>query len=218
MQAIGGGTLLVNSRTLNYGLAYYGSEPETAGGGDIGASGYNSVVVLNKGGVTDGRLFTEGGGQIEVTGNVTFGGGAEIISEATATPLGDTDVVVNSNTTGRQSDGAVAALSDGRIVVAWDDYSANANGPGTPDPVTGAILYPPIARFTVMGPFGTKMTQGDLAVQPPPAGQQQTDPRTAALHNGGFIITWLQSGVGGGATTLQGVTFNSDLSVADSGF
>ena len=37
MQAIGGGTLLVNSQILNYGLAYYGPNPEPAGGGDIGA-------------------------------------------------------------------------------------------------------------------------------------------------------------------------------------
>ena len=195
MQAANGGTLLLNSPILNYGLAYYGPTPEPAGGGDIGAIGNNSVVLLNKGGITDGRLFTAGGGQIDVTGNVTLGGGAEIISEATATPLGDTDVVANSNTNGRQSDGAVAGLTDGRIVVAWDDYSANANGPGTPDPVTGAILYPPITRFTVTGPVRHQADRRRSRGSPPPsANSRATRARrrcpTAASSSPGYSPVW----------------------------
>ena len=216
MQAVNGGTLVVNSSILNYGLLFFDTfdfpDGVPNGGGDIGAYGPGSTVELRGGTISAGRLSTTGGGVINVTGNATLAGGENHFPARSAVPFGTSDVVVNSATTGEQSDGAAAGLinNQGWIVVAWDDYSANALG--APTTVNGATLYPPVVRFQVLNQFGVKLLAVDQTAEDPVPGESQSHPQVGALSNGGFVITWLQSDLAGGITTIRAAMFNPDLS------
>ena len=215
MQATNGGTLVVNSAILNYGLIFEDTvdfpNGEPNGGGDIGAFGAGSEVDLRDGTITAGRLSSTGGGIIAVTGDATLAGGPEEFPAQQTTPFGSTDIIVNTTASGAQSNGAAAGLINnfGRIVVAWDDYGDSANGASTTS--NGETLYPPVVRYQVLDQFGTKLFATDLTAGAPASGESQTDPQVAALSDGGFVITWLQTGTSG-ATTLRAAMFNPDLS------
>lgn len=84
------------------------------------------------------------------------------------------DVLVNTNTTGNQSQSSVASLADGGYVVTWTDSSS-------------VTLFAEIyaQRFDA---FGQK-TGGEFKVNTTTAGNQSL-PQVTGLADGGFVVVW----------------------------
>ncbi len=104
-----------------------------------------------------------------------------------------TEITANLGTAGLQSEPEVAALSDGRFVIAWTDY----NSPG------GDI------RYRIFNPDGTAAMALDGIVGGSTTGNQQ-QPAVIGMPTGAFVIAWSDNNstnanvLGGGTSTIQG--------------
>jgi hypothetical protein len=92
-----------------------------------------------------------------------------------------TETRVNTETTGSQGNPAIAALSDGGFVVTWHSNAQDGDGLG---------IY--AQRFDR---FGTK-TGSEFAVNTTVT-LAQSEPDVIGLADGGFVITWQDSGTDG---------------------
>ncbi|PJE01524.1 MAG: hypothetical protein CK429_35370 [Mycobacterium sp.] len=124
--------------------------------------------------LSDGRFVVT---WADVSG--TDGSGTAIrgrIYDATGTATG-ADFIVNTTTANFQSDPSIAALSDGRFIVTWQDNSGTA-----PDTSGSAI------RGRVYDASGTA-TGADFIVNTTTTGFQ-SQPSVATLPDGRFVVTW----------------------------
>ena len=103
--------------------------------------------------------------------------------DAAGAAVGD-EFLVNSTTTGGQSQPSVSHLSDGGFVVTWTDESQ-----------TGFDVSNSAIRAQRYGPDGTPLGL-ELLVNSTSANAQNS-PNAAALSGGGFIISWTDSSVSG---------------------
>ena len=102
------------------------------------------------------------------------------------------EIAVNTATLNHQNQARITALSDGGFVVTWQDASAGVGG-ATGDNSGGAIKA---QVFTAAG----AMVGTEILVNTATANTQSL-PRTTALSDGGFVVTWQDSSAGvGGAT------------------
>lgn len=106
------------------------------------------------------------------------------------------DFVVNSTGQGDQRDPAIAALSDGRFVAAWESADT---GDGSGECVRIRLFNAdgsPIANDIIVN----STTQGN-----------QSDPAVTALTDGRFLVTWASADPGDGSgDCVRGRTFNAD--------
>ena len=115
---------------------------------------------------------------------------------------------VNQVTVAFQNDPFVAPLSDGRFVVAWQDFSRRS------DDDSGYAI-----RGRIFGADGTAL--GDEFLINQVAFGYQTDPVIAALSGGRFVVTWTDSSRQGGDASREGIKgriFEADGSAAGAEF
>lgn len=108
-----------------------------------------------------------------------------------ARPMG-TEFLVNTQTTGDQTDPVVARLANGGFVVAWTDFQLSS--------LSGTI------RVQIFDADGARIGDEFLVDAPPFAGGG--DPSIAGLPNGGFIVSW--TGRGTVADAIYAQVFDSD--------
>jgi hypothetical protein len=100
------------------------------------------------------------------------------------------EFLVNTTAAGSQLQSSAIELADGRVVIAWTDYSATA-----PDPSNGAV------RARIFNPDFTPVAN-DFVVNTT-VHCYQARPAMAALADGGFVVAWEDlSGSGGDASYL----------------
>ncbi|MFB9985485.1 beta strand repeat-containing protein [Mesorhizobium kowhaii] len=114
------------------------------------------------------------------------------------------DFVVNSTTTGDQSDPAIMALADGRFVATW-----RSNDPGDGD---GTCL-----RARIYNANGSA-AGSDFIVNSTATGSQSY-PAITALADGRFVATWESTDTGDGSShCIRARVYNADGSAAGSDF
>lgn len=106
------------------------------------------------------------------------------VFEASGKKLGS-EFLVNTTTFGNQSEPAVAALPDGRFVVAWTDGSE-----------TGGDASGLAIRAQVFEADGTK--SGFEFIVPTTVSNWQVQPTLAALADGRFVVSWSDGSQAGG--------------------
>ncbi|PTS72428.1 hypothetical protein DBR17_19770 [Sphingomonas sp. HMWF008] len=123
---------------------------------------------------------------LSATGDDTSGSAirAQIVT-ATGSKVGD-EFLVNTQTTGNQSQPHVAKLADGNVIVTWFDANGDASGGG----IKGQLLDPTGAKIG-----------GEFLVNTQTAGVQSSA-NIAALANGTFVVTWQDSS---GTPTLSSI-------------
>ncbi len=95
-----------------------------------------------------------------------------------------TEFLVNTITTGAQNLPAIASLTGGGFVIAWQDFSGSAD-----DPSSGAIRA---QRYSAAGAAsGTEFLVNTSTTS------NQALPALSALAGGGFVVTWTQFNAGG---------------------
>jgi RTX calcium-binding nonapeptide repeat (4 copies) len=109
------------------------------------------------------------------------------------------EFLVNTSTTGNQTDPRITSLPDGRFVVAWEDYP-NAYG--------GDLLD---VRAQVFNADGTK-SGAEFLVNTTVAGAQ-SDPSITALADGRFAVAW-KDGNFGPTATVRAQLFNGNGSMS----
>jgi Ca2+-binding RTX toxin-like protein len=123
------------------------------------------------------------------------------------TPSG-TELLVNTTTAAAQERPTIAALADGRFVVAWQD--ASANGGDNSGNAVGAQL------FNADGsPSGAEFLVNTTTAS------NQTIPTVAALADGRFVVAWADSSQSGGdtsSTAVRAQVFNADGSKSGAEF
>jgi hypothetical protein len=102
------------------------------------------------------------------------------------------EFIVNTTAAGSQLQSAAIALADGRIVVAWTDYSASA-----PDQSSGAV------RARIFNADFTPVAN-DFVVNTT-VFCYQARPALAALADGGFVVAWEDLSWSGGDASYLGV-------------
>ena len=110
------------------------------------------------------------------------------------------EFLVNTTTSGFQSDASITTLADGRFVVAWRDSSQSAG-----DTSVAAI------RAQVFNANGTK-SGGEFLVNTTTFGDQ-LDPSITALADGRFVAAWTDKSASGGDTShwaIRAQVFNAD--------
>ena len=126
------------------------------------------------------------------------------------------EFLVNTKTTGNQSDPTITALADGRFVVAFTDYSPNLYDPEV-SAIRAQVYYADGsksgAEFTVVENWREDNGGGGYLV--PPSADQ---PSLTALGDGRFMMTYLLAhfGLGGQAGDLMAQMFNADGSKSGS--
>ncbi len=101
------------------------------------------------------------------------------VLNADGTPSANaSDFVINTTTAGSQQNATVAALADGRFVVAWADTS------GTAPDTSGSQI-----RARVMNGDGTPFSATDFIINTT-TNAGQTAPTVATLSDGRFVVTW----------------------------
>ncbi len=131
-----------------------------------------------------------GGGFIAVWGDSNTTSGDVMVRIFNAAGVGGSEIQVNTFTTNTQSLGVAAALSNGNIVVTWQDVGG-ADGSGTS--VRGRILDATGAAVT--GEFAINTTST----------QNQGNPSVTALKDGGFVATWVDYSLLGGDAAVNSV-------------
>ncbi|MEY8838857.1 hypothetical protein AB9K41_07475, partial [Cribrihabitans sp. XS_ASV171] len=102
------------------------------------------------------------------------------------------EFVVPTTISGNQDYNTVAALPDGRFVVAWTDRSALVG-----DTDQGAI------RAQIYATDGTPLG-GEILVNTTTS-SSQFDPDIGVLQDGSFVIAWSDGSATGGDTSLQAI-------------
>ncbi|MEO8113744.1 MAG: hypothetical protein ABI655_05155, partial [Phenylobacterium sp.] len=173
------------------------AEAFDAGGTPVGAE-----ILVNT--TTAGTVFSEqitdlSGGGFAVAWTDTSASGGDIsglavraqVFTATCTPVG-TEILVNTATTGNQTDEQITALSNGGFVVTWDDYSGTGG-----DTSAGAVRA---QVFTATGArVGTEMLVNTSTLN------DQSSSQITALSNGAFAVTWTDGSQSGGDTSGNAV-------------
>ncbi len=127
--------------------------------------------------------------------------------DANGLPLGP-QFLVNSTTVGWQADPAIAALSDGRFVVSWNDYSQ-----------TGADRSSLAARAQLFNADGSK-SGGEFLVNTTTTGGQSS-PSFTALEDGRLVAVWTDGSQTGGDKSgyaIRAQVFDADGSKLGSEF
>jgi Ca2+-binding RTX toxin-like protein len=112
------------------------------------------------------------------------------------------EFLVNQATVGHQNSAAVAALSDGRFVVMWQNDEPGADGSGS------------CIKGRIFNPDGTPATPEFLVNST--TTNNQSRPDVAALTGGGFVITWEHADgdeIRARVFNAQGATFSDDFAV-----
>lgn len=123
------------------------------------------------------------------------------VMNADGTPSTANDFLINTTTTGNQQNPTVAALANGRFVVAWADTSATA-----PDTSASQI------RGRVMNGDGTAFTAVDFIINTTTAAGQSA-PMVATLSDGRFVVTWQDASLTApdiSGNQVRGRVFNAD--------
>jgi Ca2+-binding RTX toxin-like protein len=123
------------------------------------------------------------------------------------TPSG-TELLVNATTTAAQEQPTIAALADGRFVVAWQDASA-----GGGDNSGNAV------RAQLFNADGS--TSGAEFLVNSTTASNQSIPTIAALADGRFVVAWADSSQSGGdtsSTAVRAQVFNADGSKSGAEF
>ena len=123
--------------------------------------------------LTDGRIVIAWHDNSATGGDTDVGAVRATIldSNGGATSVGE--FLVNTSTAGVQRQPAVAALTDGRFVIVWSDYS---NGSAW------------VVRAQVYGADGARSGQEVLVSAA--TGHSMIEPDVSALQDGGFVVTW----------------------------
>ncbi|MGV3550791.1 M10 family metallopeptidase C-terminal domain-containing protein [Rhizobium sp.] len=116
---------------------------------------------------------------------------------ANGTPAGD-EFLVNTTYNGEQADTSMTLLADGRILVTWSS-----------DDQEGADQSNHGVRGRFINTDGT-MTSADFLINTTYFGPQWF-PKTTALADGGYVVTWLENATNGAKMT--GTVFNADGTV-----
>ena len=150
----------------------------------------SGTITFNVNGTNDGPVITTpmGGNEGAVTEDTPF------VPDFTPLPTG-MDILVNTTTTGRQTQTSIAALADGGFVVTFTDNSGeDGDGQG----VFGQ-------RFDAMG----VAVGAEFQVNTTTTGTQEGSSVTA-LADGGFVVTFTdQSGADGSGWGVFGQRFDS---------
>ena len=144
----------------------------------------NAVTAMNQGGpavagLADGRFAVVWRDDSQQGADTSSGGIRLQIYGADGARIG-AQAYVNTSTLYTQHGADITALSDGRFVVAWSDYSG-ASGDGSAGDV----------RAQVFNADGTR-SGGELLINTSIEGGQQ-DVNIAALKGGGFVATWVDN-------------------------
>jgi len=126
---------------------------------------------------------------------------------ADGTAAGD-DFTVNTTTTGDQTESDMTALADGGFVVTWQDYSQSGGD------TSGYAI-----RAQIYNENGTARG-GEFLVNTTTV-SNQTNPATAALADGRFVVTWHDYSQSGGDTSSYAVRaqiFEADGTMVDGEF
>lgn len=118
------------------------------------------------------------------------------------------EFLVGSTTSARQTNSDVTFLSNGRLLVTWNDVNGN-----TGDQNDGSILG------QLYDGNGQKIGASFLVNSTTTSGQY--DSRSAPLANGGFVVTWTDSSQTGGDTssfTIRGQRFDANGAKLDPEF
>jgi uncharacterized protein YheU (UPF0270 family) len=100
------------------------------------------------------------------------------------------EFLVNTTAAGSQLESSAIELADGRVVIAWSDFSGNA-----PDPSNGAV------RARIFNADFTPVANDFVVNTTVPS--YQARPAMTALADGGFVVAWEDlSGSGGDASSL----------------
>jgi len=107
-----------------------------------------------------------------------------------------TEFQVNTNTTSHQCQSSTAALTSGGFVVTWQSYEQDGSNYG----VYGQIYHANGSKKATEFQVNTYTTNS------------QNEPSTAALMNGGFVVTWTSYGQGqdGSLNRVYGQIYNAD--------
>jgi Ca2+-binding RTX toxin-like protein len=116
--------------------------------------------------------------------------------DASGNPLGS-EFLVNTTVTGSQGAPVIAALPSGRFVITWTDASATG-GDTSGNAVRGQMFE---ANGT---PVGAEFLVNFQTIG------NQSSPAIAELAGGGFVVSWTDSGSGGGVPRIiKGMVFDS---------
>jgi len=129
------------------------------------------------------------------------------VFDANGTESGD-EFLVNSTTSSVQREPKIEALSDGRFVVVWTDYSE------TDDDTSGTAV-----RAQVFNADGSPL--GDEFVVNKTTAEDQSQPAITALSDGRFVVTWTDWSQTGDDTFWSAVraqVFNADGSPSGNEF
>ena len=108
------------------------------------------------------------------------------------------EFLVNTTTTSHQIDSSITALSDGRFVVTWTDYSA-----------TGGDTSGYAVRGQIFTAFGAR--SGPEFLVNTTTSSNQNDSSITALADGRFVVTWTdQSGTSGQYLAVRGQIFDAN--------
>jgi Ca2+-binding RTX toxin-like protein len=122
------------------------------------------------------------------------------VFEADGSMLVD-EFVVNTTTMNDQTEPTIAALADGRFVVAWTEQNSTA------EDAHGTSIH--ARMFNANGtPSGGEFVVNNVSLS------DQTEPVITALPDGRFAAVFTDAGgEGGGATNIQIIVFNPDRTV-----
>lgn len=163
--------------------------PTAAGASKVGAefvvdtAFYNSRMTAAVTGLTNGNFV--------VSYEDTSGEIKSQVFSATGTKIGAA-FVVNTNTSGNQGFPSITALTNGGFVMTWSDEGSPSDGSSSS------------IKAQVYDANGAKIG-GEYLVNSQP-GSNQYYPTTAALANGGFVITWQDFSHALGDTSAYGIT------------
>jgi Ca2+-binding RTX toxin-like protein len=149
--------------------------------------------------LTDGR-FVVAWTDFSATGGDTSSGAVRAqVFNADGSQSGS-ELLGNTTTVGNQFDPSITALTEGRFVVAWTDFSATGG-----DTSSGAI------RAQVFNANGSKSGTEFLVNTTTTSGQKQSS--ITALPDGRFVVVWTDESQTGGDTSLEAIraqVFNPD--------
>lgn len=196
----GGGVLLFNNadlETIHQALLPYADQSDPGGPEfqvntqEVDQQRDPSVAPLTNGGFvvtwTDGGYGTNG---LDGSYSGVFGQRFDALGNR----IGD-DFLVNTQTTGHQSDASVTPLADGGFVVAW--HAAGQQH--------GNSFRIFAQRFDADG----KEIGGEFQVNSFIDGNQWT-PEAAGLTNGGFVVTWVSTAQDGSGYGVYGQRYGLD--------
>ena len=128
--------------------------------------------------------------------------------DASGNKVGVEEFHVNSTVTSNQYSPSITALADGGFVITWHSYHEDSDGDGTAD---SSGIY--AQRYDVDGTVNGSEFQVNTYTS-----NNQSNPSTTALADGGFVVTWTSDGQDGDSSGIYAQRYDVNGNTAGGEF